>query len=98
MGLLDSFLPKAGGNQSEDYKRGYEACEKKNKKLEQERDTAVYQLKKLGYEVGEDLDPIREASNLKKQCRMRTSCEGCSFNASGVCVLKGDNPSEWMVL
>lgn len=95
--ILNSLFSK-GNNQSEDYKRGFEACEKRYKRLEMERDTAVRQINKLGYELGEELDPLKEASNIKKMCRGRTSCDGCPFDASGACVLKGETPGEWMVL
>lgn len=97
MDILGSLFSKTG-SQSEDFKRGYDACEKKYKRLEMERDTAVRLINKLGYEVGEEPNPLKEASTVKKLCKSRTSCDGCPFNASGTCVLKGDNPGEWMIL
>ena len=97
MDIISSFFQK-GNNQSEDYKRGFDTCEKKYKHLEMERDIAVRQIRKLGYEIGEEPDPLKEASTVKKFCKAQTSCDGCPFNASGSCVLRGENPSEWMVL
>lgn len=96
-GLLDNIL---GGkkNESADYKAGYEAAEKKYKKLQTERDVAVNQIKNLGYELGERPDPLRSASMVKKYCKSRMNCDDCSFNSDSGCILSGGNPSEWRIM
>lgn len=94
---LGSLLP-GSKNESTEYKAGYDAAEKKYKKLETERDVAVNQLRRLGYELGENPDPIRNASAIKKHCRSHTSCEGCEFNSQAGCILSGDSPSLWRIM
>lgn len=92
-----SLLP-GGKNESAEYKAGYDAAEKKYKKLETERDVAVNQLRRLGYELGESPDPIRNASAIKRFCRSHTSCDGCDFNSQSGCILNGESPSVWRIM
>ena len=84
---------------SEAYKNGYADCEKKYKQMEKNYDVVVKQLKKLGYEVGEDVNIIKNASNLVKYCKSNVGCENCDFymKKEGSCILSGDNPSDWRV-
>lgn len=94
---LGSLIP-GQKNESAEYKEGYDAAEKKYKKFEKERDIAVSQLRKLGYELGENPDPLRSASMIKKFCKSHTSCDGCDFNSQSGCILNGESPSLWMIM
>jgi len=95
MGL--NILSK-GRSETAEYKAGYDAAEKRYKHLEKERDIALAQIKKLGYELGEKPDPLRAAIMIKKHCKSHINCEGCEFQSPSGCVLNGDNPSLWMVI
>lgn len=98
--LLSGFgsLITGGKKESAEYKDGYDAAEKKYKQFEKERDIAVSQLRRLGYELGEDPDPLRSASMIKKFCKNHTSCDGCPFNSQSGCILNGESPSLWMIM
>lgn len=99
MGFNFGNILNAGKNDSgTEYKAGYDAAEKKYKKLEMERDVAVNQIKKLGYELGEEPDPLRSASMIKKFCKSHTSCNGCPFQSSNGCILNGESPALWMIM
>ena len=96
-GLFDNILGNKK-SESEEYKAGYEAAEKKYKRLQAERDVAVNQIKSLGYELGEKPDPVRSASMVKKYCKSQMNCNTCAFNSDSGCILSGDNPSEWRIM
>lgn len=83
----------------EAYKNGYADCEKKYKQLEQNYEVVMKQLKKMGYEIGEDVNMIKNASSLSKYCKSNVGCDKCEFYSSKTdsCVLSGDNPSDWRV-
>lgn len=95
---LNSLLQK--NTASEDYKRGYNDCEKKYKATQQAYDTAVKQLKKLGYEIGESPNVFNHASVLAKHCKSNVSCESCEFYLvkEDKCFLAGESPSEWKIM
>ena len=97
--LLNNVMKKNEQNKvSVDYRNGYEACEKKYKTMEAERDTALAMIKKLGYVLGESPDPLRSASYIKKECKSQLSCENCHFySAEKKCILEGV-PSEWRII
>lgn len=84
----------------EAYKNGYSDCEKKYKKLQQEYDTAVRQLKKLGYEIGESPDVLRSASVVAKHCKSNIDCSKCEFHIrkEDQCSLNGSSPADWRIM
>ena len=80
------------------FKEGYAAAEKKYKMVFAEKNIAIAQLHKLGYELGEAPSPLKSAHSLKQGCRTRTNCNGCDFAKNGKCVLHGENPSDWEIM
>ena len=84
---------------AEAYKNGYADCEKKYKQMEKNYEVVVRQLKKLGYEVGEDVNIIKSASNITQHCKSMVGCDNCVFyiKKAGRCTLSGDSPSSWRV-
>lgn len=95
---INSLLQK--NTASEDYKRGYDDCEKKYKALQQQYETALRQIKKLGYEIGEEPNMLNNASVLAKHCKSNISCDGCEFHLKKEdrCFLAGENPAEWKIM
>lgn len=85
-------------NGSAEYKEGYEAAEKKYKKLATERDIAINQLNNLGYKLGERPDPLHSASQVKKYCKSQIDCNSCLFYSQTGCILSGNTPSEWKIM
>lgn len=99
-GMFGAIFSKkdAYSSGSQDYKRGYEACEQRYAALARERDYAVSALAKLGYELGEEPSVIKDAARIRRSCKVHTSCEGCALSSSSGCALKGDSPSDWKVV
>lgn len=84
---------------AEAYKSGYSDCEKKYATMESQYNTVVKQLKKLGYEVGEDVNVIKSASVIAKHCKSNVGCKGCEFYVAKTdsCILSGSNPADWRI-
>lgn len=96
-GNLSSIIPGGTKKEGADYKSMYEALEKKCKTIASERDAALSLIRKLGYELGEDPNPLKEASFIKGHCKKQTSCERCYFNSKNGCILNGASPFEWRI-
>ncbi len=96
---LNFGILQPGGNSNSDYKRGYDDCEKKYKKLQQQYDVIQRQLRRLGYEVGEEPNVLKNASEIAKHCKTNVNCDKCVFHISksDTCSLAGENPSSWRV-
>lgn len=98
MDFVTSMFKKNNDNTNEQYKKGCDDTEKKYQKIARENEILKAQIRKLGYEIGEKPNQIINAVAIKKECRSRTSCEGCELNSSSGCVLSGSNPSEWKIM
>lgn len=88
-------LWKANPETSEAYQAGYEDRKKEEEHNNKLGEVAINQLRQLGYEVGEPINIIRAAEQIRTHCHQHPECSSCPFLSKNGCVLSGETPDDW---